>query len=197
MSFTRILTLSLLLGLAVPAVARADGLFVPFIGVNFGGNSGRELSAAIDAERLDWGLSLAYMGGGVLGLEADLAHSPDFYGKTDLGGSSVLTATGNLVFGIPIGGQRGVGFRPYALAGLGVIRSKVGVFGETLSRDESDFAWDFGGGAMFFFGTHVGLRLDVRYFRTFNDLGFDFIDLIDRPRNLDFTRTSTGLILRF
>ena len=197
MSFARTLTLALLLGLMAPAVARADGLFVPFIGVNFGGNSGRALSAAIDAERLDWGMSLAYMGGGVLGLEADLANSPDFYGKTDLGGSSVLTATGNLVFGIPIGGQRGVGFRPYVLAGLGVIRSKVDVLGETLSRDESDFAWDFGGGAMFFFGTHVGLRLDVRYFRTFNDLGFDFIDLIDRPQNLDFTRTSTGLILRF
>jgi opacity protein-like surface antigen len=197
MSLTRTLALSLLVGLVAPAAARADGLFVPFIGVNFGGNSGRALSAAIDAERLDWGMSLAYMGGGVLGLEADLANSPDFYGKTDLGGSSVLTATGNLVIGIPIGGQHGVGFRPYALAGLGVIRSKVDVLGETLSRDESDFAFDFGGGAMFFFGTHVGLRLDVRYFRTFTDLGFDFIDLIDRPRNLDFTRTSTGLILRF
>ena len=197
MSLTRTLALSLLVGLVAPTAARADGLFVPFIGVNFGGNSGRALSAAIDAERLDWGMSLAYMGGGVLGLEADLANSPDFYGKTDLGGSSVLTATGNLVIGIPIGGQHGVGFRPYALAGLGVIRSKVDVLGETLSRDESDFAFDFGGGAMFFFGTHVGLRLDVRYFRTFTDLGFDFIDLIDRPRNLDFTRTSTGLILRF
>ena len=197
MSLTRTLALSLLVGLVAPAAARADGLFVPFIGVNFGGNSGRALSAAIDAERLDWGMSLAYMGGGVLGLEADLANSPDFYGKTDLGGSSVLTATGNLVIGIPIGGQHGVGFRPYALAGLGVIRSKVDVLGDTLSREESDFAWDFGGGAMFFFGTHVGLRLDVRYFRTFTDLGLDFIDLIDRPRNLDFTRTSTGLILRF
>jgi opacity protein-like surface antigen len=197
MSFTRTLILSLLVGLATPAVARADGLFVPFIGVNFGGNSGRALSAAVDAERLDWGMSLAYMGGGVIGLEADIANSPDFFGKTDLGGSSVLTATGNLVFGIPIGGQQGVGFRPYALAGLGVIRSKVDAFGETLSRDENSLAWDFGGGAMFFFGTHVGLRLDVRYFRTFSDLGFDFIDVIDRPRNLDFTRTSTGLILRF
>jgi hypothetical protein len=112
MSLTRTLALSLLVGLVAPAAARADGLFVPFIGVNFGGNSGRALSAAIDAERLDWGMSLAYMGGGVLGLEADLANSPDFYGKTDLGGSSVLTATGNLVIGIPIGGQHGVGFRP-------------------------------------------------------------------------------------
>jgi hypothetical protein len=67
MSLTRTLALSLLVGLVAPAAARADGLFVPFIGVNFGGNSGRALSAAIDAERLDWGMSLAYMGGGVLG----------------------------------------------------------------------------------------------------------------------------------
>jgi opacity protein-like surface antigen len=197
MSFKRTLTLSLLLGLAAPAAASADGLFVPFIGVNFGGNSGRELSAAIDAERVDWGVSLAYMGGGVLGLEADIANSPDFFGKTDLGGSSVLTATGNLVFGIPIGGQHGVGFRPYALAGLGLIRSRVNTLGDPLRRDENDFAWDFGGGAMFFFGTHVGLRAEVRYFRTFGDLDFDLLDLIDRRGKLDFARASTGLILRF
>ena len=197
MSFTRTLTFSLLLGLMAPAAARADGLFVPFIGVNFGGNSGRELSAAVDAERLDWGMSLAYMGGGVLGLEADIAHSPDFFGKTDLGGSSVLTATGNLLFGIPFGGQHGVGFRPYALAGLGVIRSRVNTLGDPLRRDESDLAWDFGGGAMFFFGTNVGLRAEVRYFRTFGDLDFDLLDLIDRRGKLDFARASTGLILRF
>lgn len=197
MSLTRTLALSLLIGMAVPAAARADGLFVPFIGVNFGGSSGHQLSAAIDAERLNWGGSLAYMGGGVLGLEADIANSPDFFGKTDLGGSGVLTATGNLLFGIPIGGQHGVGFRPYALVGLGVIRSRVDMFGDALRRDENNLAWDFGGGAMFFFGTHVGLRAELRYFRTFGDLHFDLADLFDRPRNLDFARASTGLILRF
>lgn len=197
MSLTRTLALSLLMGMAAPAAALADGLFVPFIGVNFGGKSGSELSAAIDAERLDWGASLAYMGGGVLGLEADIANSPDFFGKSDLGGSSVLTATGNLLLGIPIGGQQGVGFRPYALVGLGVIRSRVDTFGDALRRDESSLAWDFGGGAMFFFGTNVGLRAELRYFRTFGDLDFDLIGLFDRPRNLDFARASTGLILRF
>ena len=197
MCLIRTLALSLLMGMAAPAAARADGLFIPFIGVNFGGKSGSELSAAIDAERLDWGASLAYMGGGVLGIEADIANSPDFFGKSDLGGSSVLTATGNLLFGIPIGGQQGVGFRPYALVGLGVIRSRVDTFGDALRRDESSLAWDFGGGAMFFFGSHVGLRAELRYFRTFSDLDFDLIGLFDRPRNLDFARASTGLILRF
>jgi opacity protein-like surface antigen len=197
MSFRRTLVLSLLLAVVAPAGARADGMIVPFVGVNFAGNSGKELSNAIDAKRFDWGISLAYMGGGILGLEADIARSPDFFGRTDLGGSSVLTATGNLLIGIPIGGQTGVGFRPYGLVGLGVIRSKVDAFGDVLSLDNSEAAWDFGGGAMFFFGTHVGVRGDLRYFRTFGDVDFDLIDVIDRPRHLDFARASAGLILRF
>jgi hypothetical protein len=46
---------------------------------------------------------------------------------------------------------------------------------------------------MFFFGSHVGLRGDIRYFRTFGDVDFDII----RTGRLDFTRGSAGLILRF
>ena len=195
MSFRRTLALSLLLGVVAPAPARADGMVIPFIGVNFGGNSGSELSRAIDVERFDWGASFTFMGGGVLGIEADIAHSPDFYGRTDIGGSSVLTATGNLVIGIPIGGQQGVGFRPYVLAGLGAIRSKIDAFEDILRLDNTEAAWNFGGGAMFFFGTHVGLRADLRYFRTFSAL--DLIDVIDRRGRLDFARASAGLILRF
>ena len=193
MSLRRALLLTGLLATFAPASARADGLLIPFLGVNFGGNSGKELSDAIDAKRFDWGLSLAYMGAGVLGLEADIGHSPDFYGRTDVGGSSVLTATGNLLLGIPIGGQKGVGFRPYAAAGLGVIRSNVDAFTDVLSLDNSKFAWDFGGGAMFFFGSHVGLRGDLRYFRTFGDVDFDVV----HTGRLDFARGSVGLILRF
>jgi len=193
MSLRRTLVLTLMLGVVAPAAARADGMIIPFIGVNFGGNSGQPLTNAIDAKRLDWGVTFAYMGAGVLGLEADIAHSPDFYGKTDVGGSSVLTATGNLLVGVPIGGQRGVGFRPYALAGLGVIRSKVDAFTDVLSLDNSKAAWDFGGGAMFFFGDNVGIRGDVRYFRTFG--AADLIGLGND--HLDFGRASAGLILRF
>jgi opacity protein-like surface antigen len=155
------------------------------------------LSAAIDAQRIDWGASLAYMGGGILGIEGDIAYSPDFYGKSDLGGSSVLTATGNLLLGIPIGGQTGVGFRPYLLAGLGAIRSQLDVFGEGSRRTETQAAWSVGGGAMFFFGTHVGLRADVRYLRTLEDVDFDLGDLTEARHHLDFARASAGLVIRF
>ncbi len=193
MSLRRTLALVLLLGVGTPAAARADGMIIPFLGVNFGGNSGKAIADAIDAKRFDWGVSFAFMGGGVLGLEADIARSPDFYGKTDIGDSSVFTATGNLLFGVPIGGQKGVGFRPYALAGIGMVRSKVDALTDVLNFDDSKAAWDFGGGAMFFFGNNVGIRGDVRYFRTFG--AADLIGL--GSDHLDFGRASAGLVLRF
>lgn len=194
--WSRTFVLAAMLGIVTPAMARADGMIIPFYGVNFGGSSGQALGNAIDAKRYDWGVSFAFMGAGVLGLEADLARSPDFFGRSDVGGSSVFTATGNLLFGVPIGGQKGVGFRPYALAGLGVVRSKVDAFSDVLSLDNSKAAFDFGGGAMFFFGDHFGLRGDIRYFRTFSDVAFDVIN-INNPGRLNFARGTAGLVLRF
>jgi opacity protein-like surface antigen len=183
-----------------PASAYADGFITPFAGVNFGGRAGDALADAFEAKRFDWGVSFAFMGGGILGMEAEIAHSPDFYGRTDIGNSSVLTATGNLLIGIPIGGQQGVGFRPYFVGGLGVIRSHVSDIGDGISDSENDVAWNAGGGAMFFFGDHVGLRADVRYFRTFKAVVFDFIDDLlerDRAERVDFGRASVGLVFRF
>jgi hypothetical protein len=50
---------------------------------------------------------------------------------------------------------------------------------------------------MLFFGTRVGIRGDIRYFRTFDDLEIFGIDLVESPGKLDFTRGSLGLIFRF
>jgi hypothetical protein len=50
---------------------------------------------------------------------------------------------------------------------------------------------------MMFFGTHVGVRGDVRYFRTFDALEVLNIDIAERPGKVDFTRATGGLILRF
>jgi opacity protein-like surface antigen len=170
---------------------------IPFLGANFGGNSGKELASAVNSNRIDWGVSFAFMSGGVLGLEGDIGQSPDFYGKTSVGKSSVLTVTGNLLFGIPIGGQKGFGFRPYALAGVGVIRSNLDAFGNPSGVDTNSAAWDVGGGAMLFFSNHVGLRGDLRYSRTFNSVDFGPIDVSVGVRHINFARASGGLVLRF
>lgn len=178
------------------SAARADGLFIPFIGVNFGGDSGTELGTAIDSSRFNWGASIAWMGAGVIGVEGDFGYSPDFFGKTDLGGSSVFTATGNLLVGAPFGGQKGFGVRPYGLVGIGIVHPTGDAFGAQFD-DENKLGWDFGGGVMVFFGTHAGIRGDIRYFRTFDALEVLGIQLADEPGDLDFTRGSIGFVFRF
>ena len=180
-----------------PVPARADTLLTPFFGVNFGGDAGKEFSEAFDTSQFNWGGSIALMGGGIFGIEADLGFSPDFYGKTDLGGSNVLTATGNLLIGIPFGGQQGFGVRPYGVVGAGLLRSKSDFGTGVAEIDENDLTWSAGGGVLLFFGTRAGLRFDARYFRTFDDLEILGIPIAQSPGKVDFTRGSLGFVLRF
>jgi opacity protein-like surface antigen len=180
-----------------PVPARADILLIPFFGVNFGGDSGQEFSDAFDTSQFNWGASIAFMGGGVFGFEADLGYSPDFYGKTDAGGSSALSMTGNLILGIPFGGQQGFGVRPYGLVGAGLLKSSSDFGSGVTDIDENNVTWSAGGGVLLFFGTRAGLRFDLRYFRTFDDLEIVGIPIAQSPGKVDFTRGSLGFVLRF
>lgn len=194
---TRLIATALIALTLVPVPARADVLLIPFFGVNFGGDAGTKISEAFDTSQFNWGASLAFMGAGVFGFEGDFGYSPDFYGKTDAGGSSALTATGNLILGIPFGGQKGFGIRPYGLVGAGVVQSKSD-FGSGLTEiDENNMTWSAGGGVLLFFGTRAGVRFDARYFRTFDDLEILGVSIGQSPGKVDFTRASLGLVLRF
>ena len=194
---TRVIAAALVAITLAPVPARADVLFTPFFGVTFGGDSGKEFSEAFDTSQYNWGASIAFMGGGVFGFEGDFGFSPDFYGKTEVGGSNAFTATGNLVLGIPFGGQKGFGVRPYGVIGAGLLKS-ASDFGSAIADiDESNVTWSMGGGVLVFFGTSVGIRGDVRYFRTFDDLEILGLPIAQSPGKVDFTRGSLGLVLRF
>jgi hypothetical protein len=194
---TRVITTALVAIMLAAVPARADVLFIPFFGVNFGGDSGKEFSEALDTSQFNWGASLAFMGAGIFGMEADVGFSPDFYGKTDAGGSNAITATGNLIVGIPFGGQKGFGLRPYGIVGAGLLRSKSDFGTGVAEIDENNLTWSAGGGVLLFFGTRAGIRFDVRYFRTFDDLEILGIPIAQSPGKVDFTRGSLGLVLRF
>jgi Outer membrane protein beta-barrel domain len=197
MRSTRVSAIALIAIMIAPMPARADILLIPFFGVNFGGDSGQEISEAFDSSQYDWGASIAFMGGGVFGFEGDFGFSPDFYGKTDVGGSNVFTATGNLILGIPFGGQQGFGIRPYGLVGAGMLSSKSDFGSGVAEIDENNVTWSAGGGVLLFFGTRAGLRFDVRYFQTFDDLEILGVPIAQSPGKVDFTRTSLGFVLRF
>jgi hypothetical protein len=180
-----------------PLPARADVMFIPFFGVNFGGDSGKQFSEAFDTSQFNLGASIAFMGAGVFGVEGDFGFSPDFYGKTEIGGSNAFTATGNLIIGIPFGGQKGFGVRPYGLVGAGLLTSKSDFGAGVAEIDENNVTWSAGGGVLIFFGTRAGIRGDVRYFRTFDDLEVLGLPIAQSPGKVDFTRGSLGFVLRF
>ena len=192
----RTLALGILLLMFSPAAARADGFLIPFLGVSFAGDSGKEIGEAVDANRLVWGGSLGWMGAGVFGFEGDFGFSPDFFGSSDLGDTKLLTVTANLVVGVPFGGQKGFGIRPYGVVGAGLIKTDLEGVGSSIDDDDNHAGWAAGGGLMMFFGP-VGVRGDVRYFRTFDDLEILGIDIAQSPGKVDFTRGSVGLVLRF
>ena len=177
-----------------PASAQADWLFTPSLGTTFGADTnGRE--------HFTVGTSLGWMGGGVFGWEADLAWTPEFFEGNDEdfdldGGSNVVSAMGNVIIGVPIGGQRDAGFRPYLTAGLGMLQAEARSNDDLFRVDNSEFGFNAGVGALGFFSDHVGVRADLRYLRSFVDPEEDNEFDIDIG-NFDYWRATGGLTFRW
>ena len=209
MSLRRILItgcLVLVTSVVAPAKASADWMFTPFIGWNFGG-SARVLADFGDFEddfenRVDFGGVLSWMGGGFAGFEVDFGYSPNFFENTvgddnfDFGDNNVTTLMANFVFGAPIGGQSGAGFRPYASGGVGLIRSRISGPDDFFDASKNDFGFNVGAGTYFFFADNIGIRGDVRYFRSFQDDEPDS-DFDIGLSSFHFWRGSVGVTFRF
>jgi opacity protein-like surface antigen len=190
---------------AAPARASADWLFTPFVGANFGGNASFGDFDDFDDEferRVDMGASLGWMGAGIVGFEVDFGWSPNFFentsgtGNFDFGDSNVTTLMANVLIGAPIGGQSGPGLRPYGTAGIGLMRSNItgGTFFDDLHTN--DLGLNIGAGVHGFFSDNVGIRGDVRYFRSLQDNEPD--DEFDLAlSDFNFWRATVGLTFRF
>ena len=184
---------ALILALA-PAPAQADWLFTPSIGTTFGGDSNGN-------EHFTYEVALGWMGGGVFGWEADVAFTPEFFESDDDdfdfdGGSNVVSAMANAIIGIPFGGQRDAGVRPYVTAGLGMLQTEARTNDDLFHVDNSEFGFSVGAGALGFFSDHVGLRGDVRYLRSFVDPEQDN-EFDVAVGNFDYWRGVGGLTFRW
>ena len=195
--------------IAAPATASADWVLTPFVGWNFkgaadvSGDGGTSVENKFE-KKIDYGVSLASMGAGAVGFEIDFGYSPNFFETgtatnnsfdfTD--DSNVTTLTANAIIGIPIGGQRGGSVRPYVVGGVGLIRTNVqGVSDFVDVNTKNDFGFDVGAGVMGFFNSNLGLRGDVRYFRTFNGSSDNVTGL--GLSDFTFWRGSLGVSLKF
>lgn len=179
--------------LAPAAPARADVVLTPYVGSLFGGD--------LSGNTASFGANAAFMGGGIFGAELGFNYAPEFV-KASVNNDDIaqMSLMGNLIVGIPIGGSDQPGhLRPYLTGGGGLFRvsSAESQFFDSVSSN--DFALNFGGGVMAFFTEHVGVRFDVRYFRTLTDddpqSGIDDINF--ELGDLNFWKWDVGAAFKF
>jgi opacity protein-like surface antigen len=170
--------------------AQAQGFISPIVGYDFGGDAKCPQLTDCKDKRLNVGVSVGAMGS-ILGFEEEVAYAPDFFGDSPGISSNVLTVMSNLMI-VPAMGP----VRPYALAGIGLMKSHVELTSASVfTTDNNTVGWDVGGGVIGFLGGNFGLRADLRYFHSFKDLTVLGITL-DNSK-LNFGRASVGVVLKF
>ncbi len=197
---TKVLVLAASAALVLaPVQARAEGYISPWVATNAGtGFNSNNLGSSFSNGRVGVGTQVGAMGKGIIGAELDLGWSPSFFGTTnDFGNNSVIDVMGNLIVGVPVGGTRGAGIRPYVTGGLGLLRTQIdGGTIATVSSSNNDFGWNAGGGVMGYFSDHFGLRGDVRYLRNIQNNSTSLTNVNFDPGNFHFWRASIGVVLR-
>ena len=189
------------LALVLPVSASAQNWFVsPFVGANFGGSASFGDFPDADDEverRLDMGATVGW-NPNVVGFEVDFGWSPNFFEDTsgdrnfEFGDSNVTTFMGNLLISAP----PGTGLRPYLSSGLGLIRAQIDSDGLFNDLSTNDLGVNIGAGINGQFSDNVGIRGDLRYFRSLQDNEPDN-DLDLSLGNFDFWRGTVGLTFRW
>jgi opacity protein-like surface antigen len=204
MQVRKLLMIGALALMLAPTNASAQNwFFSPFIGGNFGGNADfGDFPDDDDAveRRMDFGATLGW-NPNVIGFEVDLGFSPNFFEDTagdrnfDFGTNNVTTLMGNVL----LSAKPGSGIRPYGSAGLGLIRSSV-QSASNLFNDLStnDLGINLGAGLNANFNDKVGVRGDLRYFRSVQDNqpDNDLEDILTLG-SFDFWRGTVGLTFRW
>jgi opacity protein-like surface antigen len=181
---------ALLVPVLAPRAAYAQGYVSPLIGYDFGGDSGCPQVTGCEDKNLNIGVSVGSLGS-VFGSELEFAYAKNFFGDIPGGSSSVVTLMGNLMLA-----PRFAVVQPYALVGLGLIKTNVEFsVPSAVESHNNHLGWDVGGGLIIFLGEHVGVRGDLRHFHAFQDL--DVLGIGLGNTKLDFGRVAGALVFRF
>jgi hypothetical protein len=189
--------------------ARADYLFIPFIGGTFAGRTafltGRleDLTGQLEAggsQRPTFGGSAGWLSSGLLGIEGDFSYTPGMFQRDTerlppgfIYDSSVITLSGNVIVAVPQA-VTGYSLRPYVVGGLGLIQTHFNYDDVFTTVDDDSLGFNVGGGAIGFLTPRTGVRFEVRHFRTF-DREPNEATLEVLPR-LSFWRFTVGVVIR-
>jgi opacity protein-like surface antigen len=170
--------------------ADAQGFISPFLGYNFGGDAGCPQITDCKDKQANYGVAFGALGS-IVGFEAEVARTNEFFGESSNQSTSVLTFMGNFMLAPKFGP-----IQPYGVGGLGLMRTSIESAGQ--NDDENQIAWNVGGGLIGFFSSHVGVRGDVRYFHALEVLDFSrFPNLPVREKKLEFNRFSVAVVFKF
>lgn len=202
MQVRKLFMIGLLVLTLIPATASAQSWFVaPFIGANFGGSASFGDFPDADDEierRLDMGATIGW-NPHVVGFEVDFGWSPNFFEDTagdrnfEFGDSNVTTLMTNLLISAP----PGTGIRPYASTGLGLIRANIDSTGLFNDLSSNDLGFNVGAGVNGQFTDNVGIRGDLRYFRSMQEDEPGDGDLDLSVGDFDFWRGTVGVTFRW
>lgn len=182
-----------------PTTASAEWILTPFIGASFATGTDVddvEFDSLIDGSKMTYGGTLTWLGGGVLGFEADFGYSPEFFEGDDddvdfIDSSNYSSLMANVVLSAPAGA-----FRPYGTAGVGLINTRIDDVDDIFEVERNALGFNVGGGVMAFFTDRVGIRGDLRYFRQMSESDED--DEVDFDLGaFRFWRGTVGASFRF
>ena len=173
---------------ATPAMAQMTGSnswFVsPSIAMNAGGVT-TESSPAV-------GLSGGWFSSGWLGAEAELAWTPGFFEQDGfLISRRVRTVMGNAIVRLTSAASS---FQPFVAGGFGVVSPHLSDAGSLREAESNEAGFSAGTGVLWT-KHNVGVRGDVRYFRTIGDDEVDAFGI--NYSKFDFWRVSSGLVVKF
>jgi hypothetical protein len=196
-----LLALAALLLALVPTLASAQPVLIqPFAGISFGGETNiLDLDEATELRKLTWGGTVTVIGRGVFGIEGDFSFIPGFFERDTeaelVSDSQVVTLTGNVVIATPLSWTR-QSLRPYFSGGGGLIRTRIRDLADIFTSNRNLVGIDLGGGLIGFFSERVGVRWDVRYFKSVSDPG-DTEDVAYGSASLSFWRANMALVLKY
>jgi hypothetical protein len=195
----RRLSVAFLLVLCAPSTeARADWLITPFIGTSLASETTFLTFEEGAGSRMTLGASVALLGAGILGIEADVGHTPKFFEGDDPLGliltSRVTTVGGNVMLAAPLSFTR-ESLRPYLVGGLGLLQARVSNAASLFPVDEDRLGLTVGGGAIGFVSERTGLRFDIRHLKAIS--GPDGPLPREGVSRLSFWRATAGLTIRY
>jgi opacity protein-like surface antigen len=157
------------------------------------GSVGRTFSGDGEEGHTSYGAAIGFLGDGIFGFEVEGTYTPHFFGPDNSDGTSnVTTLMGNIVLGVPIGGNHS---RIYATGGVGLMKFRVPDADAFFDIDRNDFGMNAGAGVMVGLGDRFGIRGDVRYFRDIHESSSGDFDVDFGGFN--YWRGAVGLTLRF